>query len=278
MVDSHGLDFSRIEHLLNPDALSDVHVTIVGLGSGGAPACDHLCMAGVRRWALFDRDDLEPVNLVKHPRMRRDIGRPKVEIQKEWILDRNPAAEVSVRKEDVLTSDNFSETLASTSLVLSCPDTRGVREFISDKCVQARVPFVVGSVFRTGFGGEVYGYIPGETGCFHCLEAFSEANGLNVGDVDIENTEEEQEQIYGLGNVGFQASGLSMDIQMISLIQARMALSILAKRNRFKAPTMKANWIVFGNRPFKGIFERHFEAQQMRLRPQASCPSCGIEP
>ena len=272
---SEALDFSRIEHLLNPEALSSIHVTMVGLGSGGAPVCDHLCMARVRRWSFFDHDDLQPVNLVKHPRMRADIGRPKVEVQREWILDRNPAAEVSIRKENVLSSESFSEALSSTDWVLSCPDTRGVREFVSDKCVEAHVPFVVGSVFRTGFGGEVYAYVPGETGCFSCLEMFAEANGLNMGDADIATTEEEQQQIYGLGNLGFQASGLSMDIQMIALIQARMALSILAKRHQFRAPTMKANWIIFANRPFQDVFKHHFEARQMRLRPQASCPSCG---
>ena len=73
----------------------------IGLGSGGTPVCDHLTMNGVRNWILYDPDTLQDVNLVKHPRGRRDLGRLKVEIQREWILDRNPDAAVSVRAEDV---------------------------------------------------------------------------------------------------------------------------------------------------------------------------------
>ena len=57
-MSDHGaeLDFDRIAYLLNPDVLWDKVVTIVGLGSGGAPVCDHLSMNGVRRWNLYDPD------------------------------------------------------------------------------------------------------------------------------------------------------------------------------------------------------------------------------
>src|SRR5712692_2375974 len=87
------LRFDRIQHLLSPDALRDKLVVQVGLGSGGAPVNEHLTMNGVRRWVLFDPDRYEDVNLVKHPRLRADLGKLKVEIQKNWILDRNPEAE-----------------------------------------------------------------------------------------------------------------------------------------------------------------------------------------
>ena len=72
-ITAAGLDFSRTEYLLNPSILEGIKITAVGLGSGGAPACDHLVMAGVRSWDLYDPDILEPVNLVKHPRMRTDL-------------------------------------------------------------------------------------------------------------------------------------------------------------------------------------------------------------
>lgn len=265
------LDFNRIEHLLNPEQLGGKRVTVVGLGSGGAPACDHLTMSGVRIWDLYDPDSLDPVNLVKHPRQRRDLGRPKVDIQKEWILDRNPAADVRAYGEDVLTSAIFRDSVQASDLVLSCPDKKSVREFVSDVCVEFGVPFVTASVFRTGIGGEVYAYVPGQTGCYRCLQLFSLTHEMDLTDDVLGLTEEEKDRIYGLGDREFKASGLSMDIQMICLIQARMALGVLLAEAETVLPQLKANWVIFGNRPAKGIFAKHFECKQMILRPQTYC-------
>lgn len=283
------LDFSRIAYLLNPPQFAQVKITGVGCGSGGVPVYDHLTMNGLRRWDLYDPDTLNAVNLVKHPRMRRDIGRPKVQIQKEWILDRNPDAEVNGFVEDVVISPHFRDSVRGSDLVLSCSDQVSVREFVSDICVQARVPFVVGSVFRTGIGGEIFAYVPGETGCFRCLQILTmeqdlaitdEQLGINPGrystdavaTVDLpELTREEEEQIYGLDDRTFQASGLSIDIHMISLIQARMALSLLLRGSTTDYPRFKGNWIVFGNRPKEGVFSRHFETKILLLRPQKAC-------
>lgn len=266
-----SLDFDRITYLLNPEQFADKCITIVGLGSGGSPVCDHLVMNGIRIWELYDPDTLESENLVKHPRMRQDLGRLKVDIQKEWIEDRNPNAEVKAFAEDVMKSSNFIESVRRSSLVLSCSDKKSVREFVSDQCVAAKIPSVTASVFRTGIGGEVFGYIPNETGCYKCLQLYSELNEINLSDDALGLTVEEQQRIYGLEEREFRASGLSIDIQMIALIQARMALSILLRDSTLSMSRLKSNWIVYGNRPAKGIFRSHFEAKQMLLRPQKVC-------
>ena len=272
-----ALRFDRIAYLLSPEQLAEKRVTVVGLGSGGAPVCDHLAMNGVRRWRLYDPDRLDAVNLVKHPRMRRDVGRTKVEVQREWLEDRNPASVVEAFAEDVFTSPTFDESVRQADLVLLCPDKKSVREFVSDCCVCHGVPFVTASVFRTGIGGEVFAYIPGETGCYQCLQLYSLLHGANLSEADLGLTEDEAERIYGLGEKEFRASGLSIDIQMIALIQARMALSLLLRGAPSRLPPLKANWIIFGNRPAAEIFRSHFEVRQMRLRPQHGC-SCNQRP
>ena len=266
-----ALDFDRITYLLNPEQFADKRITIVGLGSGGTPVCDHLVMNGIRIWELYDPDSLETENLVKHPRMRKDLGKLKVDIQKEWIEDRNPNAEVEAFAEDVMKSTNFIESVRRSDIVLSCSDKKSVREFVSDQCVIARIPFVTASVFRTGIGGEIFGYIPGQTGCYRCLQLYSELNEINLSDDALGLTGEEQHRIYGLEEREFRASGLSIDIQMIALIQVRMALSILLRESSVLMPRLKSNWIVYANRPAKGIFRSHFEAKQMLLKPQKVC-------
>jgi len=274
---NESLDFDRIEYLLNPEILREKRVTVVGLGSGGAPVCDHLTMNGVRLWHLYDPDALEPVNLVKHPRLRVELGKPKVNIQRDWILDRNPGAEVEAFVEDIMESDHFLDSIQNSDLVLSCPDKKSVREYINDKCIGAGVPFVTASVFRTGIGGEVFAYLPGETGCYRCLQYFTMSNDMNLSDDALGLTDDEKQRIYGLDERHFAASGLSIDIQMIALIQARMALAILLKGEpETTLNRLKSNWIIFGNRPAKGIFRKHFETKQMILRPQKDC-NCHLQ-
>ena len=238
LTDTHNLklDFDRIEYLINPAELSDTLVTVVGLGSGGAPACDHLTMNGVRQWHLYDPDTLDEVNLVKHPRCRTDGGMRKVDAQKNWIIDRNPTANVSVFPEDILASKTFESSVGASSLVLACPDRLAVREYIGDKCVAHKTPFVVAAVFRTGIGGEVYSFVPGETGCYRCLQRFAADNDMDLTDDALGLTEDEEYRIYGLGEKDFKASGLSIDIQMIALLQSRMALSIITRHMNTQLP------------------------------------------
>jgi len=147
-----SLDFGRIEHLISPEALRNRLITQIGVGSGGAPVCDHLTMNGVMRWVLYDPDRLGPENLVKHPHPRSRLGDLKVDVQRDWILDRNPEAQVRAIGEDVFESPQFQRDVNS-DLILCCADSRSVRLFVNDIAVAARRPCVTASVYRQGFGG-----------------------------------------------------------------------------------------------------------------------------
>jgi molybdopterin/thiamine biosynthesis adenylyltransferase len=270
-----SLNFERVSHILSPEYLQDKKVVQVGLGSGGAPVCDHLVMNGVRRWDLFDPDTLDDVNLVKHPRMRADLGRYKVEIQREWILDRNPDVQVFAHSEDVFSSGHFRECVRTSSLVLCCADKPDVRLFVGDVARMHSTPCITASVYRQGFGGEVYAYQPGQTGCFACLERAAEDLGININD-SIQPTPEEEEQVYGLNKRDFQASGLSLDIQAVSLLQARVALSILTLGAPRSVAMPQANWLIHYNRPIPGIEKSGFnKTVALRVKPRKDCPCSG---
>lgn len=266
------LRFDRIAHLLSPDEIRDKLVVQVGVGSGGAPANEHLTMNGVRRWALFDPDTYEDINLVKHPRQRAEIGQLKVENQKRWILDRNPDADIEARNEDVLKSKQFAEVVAKADLVLCCADTQEVRLFVNAVAVEAKRPCVTASVFRRGFGGEVYAYVPGSSGCFDCMSRVANEQGWNIQD-SAELLPMEQQAIYGLNLRDFKASGLSMDIQTIALIQARMALDILLSKSGRQFEPLPANWIVFYNRPIhNNQLSGFLKSLHLKVKPRQDCP------
>jgi len=266
-----SLDFARITHLLEPKDLADELVVQVGLGSGGAPVCDHLSMNGVRRWELFDPDALDAVNLVKHPRQRKDLGRSKVEIQREWILDRNPSAEVNAYAVDVMSADLFQRAVERSSLVLCCADKKEVRQFVNAVARQHAKPCVTASVFRQGFGGEVYAYRPGQTGCFTCMDRAADEQGINMSDA-IQLLPEEEEHMYGLNLHDYQVSGLSLDIQAISLLQARVALGLLTADSARPVVAPQANWLIYYNRPLAGVSASGFnKLVGFRIRPRKGC-------
>lgn len=268
------LRFDRIRHLLSPDELRDKLVVQVGVGSGGAAANDHLTMNGVRRWIIFDPDSYDELNLVKHPRLRAQVGRRKVDNQRDWITDRNPDADVEVHGEDVLLAGTFAEAVRRADLVLCAVDNQEARLYVNSVAVELRKPCVTASVYRQGFGGEVYAYLPGIYGCFDCMGRVATEQGWNIQD-SIAPTAEEQAQIYGKNLRDFNASGLSMDIQSIATIHARVVLDTLLIGTAREFAPLPTNWIIFYNRPIPGNGLSGFlKSLHLKVKPQKGC-QCG---
>ena len=196
MALEHMLRFDRIEHLLSPEDLREKRVVQVGVGSGGAPVNEHLTMNGARRWVLFDPERYDDVNLVKHPRLRADLDEFKVENQKKWILDRNFSAEVEAVPEDVMQSARFRDAVREADLVLCCADKQEARLFVNAVATEMQRPCVTASVFRRGFGGEAYAYIPYVSGCFDCMLRVATAQGWNMeGPVELLPVEKERSTV-----------------------------------------------------------------------------------
>lgn len=234
------MDTKRIDHLLTPGALEGKRVVVVGLGSGGFPTLQHLAMCGVSDWAVFDMDDLDSVNLVKHPAMRRDLGRRKTEIAEEWIVDRNPEANVDVHDVDITTEEGeaiLSAAIASASVVVCCTDNQPTRELVNIHSVDHSTPCVWAVIHRTGYGGDVFLYDPDtpKMGCFKCLHmgGTEVSVGRMLEDAKLASSVEspiedvrygrEPDPKYGL-------SGLVIDIQFISMFQSRLALAVLLEQ------------------------------------------------
>jgi molybdopterin/thiamine biosynthesis adenylyltransferase len=261
------MDYDRINYILSPQELRDKRVLIVGVGSGGAPIVQHLTMNGIRQWTLFDPDTFDEVNLVKHPARRKELGQLKVHIMSEWITDRNPSANVRDYPVDIMESPDFEMEVEQADLVVSASDSFAVRQYVNRVCVNKSTGCVTANVFRTGVGGEIYSYIPEETGCFQCLCLVSAKQGWNDIENSIEITDGEKEKIYGLNQEEYKASGLSMDIAIISAIAAKRALRLLLENpNPRFYPQNKANYVIFylrktGDNPGLSS-QRYFISQQ----------------
>lgn len=92
--------FSRTELLLGKAAmekLSRSRVAVFGIGGVGGYVCEALARSGVGSFDLVDNDKVSVTNLNRQIiATHRTIGREKVEVMKERIMEINPGAHIRV--------------------------------------------------------------------------------------------------------------------------------------------------------------------------------------
>lgn len=112
-------EFSRTELLIGTEGLSKLaksKVAIFGIGGVGTYVVEGLVRSGVGKFVLVDDDCICLTNINRQLHAtRKTIGKPKVEVMRERILEINPKAEVTVFKEfylpetaDKLLADDYS--------------------------------------------------------------------------------------------------------------------------------------------------------------------------
>lgn len=91
-------EFSRTELLLGEEAIKKLQkskVAIFGVGGVGGYVCEALARSGVGELHLFDNDDVSLTNINRQIiALNSTVGRKKVEVAKERVLDINPQAKV----------------------------------------------------------------------------------------------------------------------------------------------------------------------------------------
>lgn len=106
-------EFSRTEILLGREAmrrLQNAKVAVFGIGGVGGHVAEALARSGVGFLALIDKDTVDVTNINRQiVALHSTIGRDKVDVMKERILDINPACQVQTHKCFYLpeTKENF---------------------------------------------------------------------------------------------------------------------------------------------------------------------------
>jgi len=272
--------FARIAPLFEVGLLKEAHVLIAGCGSGGSNVALQLVMSGIRNFALFDSDVLEPENVIRHACGKRYVGQLKVDALADVLLDRNPSAQIERFNADLMTRGDLSDHIRKSSVVVLATDNDPTRYRLNQLCVENQIAFVVGKVFTRGIGGEVFAYRPGEGGCLACLEGFLQRKTQfrdGVREIDLVS-EAEREKMYGMEIPEIKDSpGLNVDISFITSFHTRFVLDAIARnlpeRPKFLTP-IDENYIVWGNRPIHP-FNKNFQIQRITLTPQNGCMVCG---
>ncbi|MBR4430657.1 MAG: tRNA threonylcarbamoyladenosine dehydratase [Clostridiales bacterium] len=139
-------EFTRTALLLGEEALSELassHVIVFGVGGVGGHAVDALVRAGIGHITIVDNDKVSPSNINRQMiALHSTIGRSKVEVMKERILDINPEAEVIAKEMFFLPETAGEFDFGKYDYVLDCVDTVSAKIAIIERSKKAGTPVV----------------------------------------------------------------------------------------------------------------------------------------
>ena len=118
--------FSRTELIIGKEGIEKLNkakVAVFGIGGVGSYVVEGLARAGIGSFVLVDNDEVDLTNLNRQIiATHSTIGKDKVEVARDRILDINPNAKVEIHKQFFMPESNdlFDQ---SVSYIVDCVDT-----------------------------------------------------------------------------------------------------------------------------------------------------------
>lgn len=137
--------FQRTEKILG-DKLKDIEnssVMIIGIGGVGGYTAESIARMGVKKIILVDHDKIDITNINRQIiALTSTIGRYKVDVMKERILDINPNCEVicyntfyNEENKDIISKNN-------PTFVVDAIDTISSKKIIIKECLENNIKFI----------------------------------------------------------------------------------------------------------------------------------------
>ncbi len=138
--------FSRTEMLIGNDGMEKLNaakVAVFGLGGVGSYVCEGLARCGVGNFVLVDFDKIDESNINRQLiATQKTVGRYKVDLMKERILEINPDANVEIYKEFYMADSKTDIITDELSYAVDCVDTIMAKIAIICKCDAINVPVI----------------------------------------------------------------------------------------------------------------------------------------
>lgn len=175
---AHDPFFDRNIRAFGPaiqQTLGDLHVSIVGCGGTGSAVAEQLVRLGVRKMTLIDPDILSDSNITRvYGSTPKDIGRPKVEVQREHLSKIAPSLECEAIQ-GMITTEAVARKLISADLVFGCSDDNAGRIVLSRLSTYFIVPVIDCGILLASddrgnlldINGRITTMVPGQ-GCMIC--------------------------------------------------------------------------------------------------------------
>lgn len=139
--------FGGIQRLYGDDTLNKISSTkfcIVGIGGVGGWCAEALVRSGATKLTLIDLDDVcySNVNRQVHA-LDSTVGKFKVDVMKQRLLDINSEIEVETRTSFVTRKNADKYDFSSYDIVIDCIDTLRDKVFIAQMCIENKVKLIV---------------------------------------------------------------------------------------------------------------------------------------
>lgn len=263
----------RTSGIFSDMILSNKKVTIVGLGALGSMVAKSLGKNGVGHFNVFDCDNYELGNGVRHEADFYFIGEPKVNVIKTLLLGVNPSISVDTYHTDVMNDAGALERCLSQSdlcLVLTGEDR--VDYMMNDIFSQRYdIPFVFARVSPGAMSGAIQ-IVDKKSSCLRCL---SLQNLDYLPAPHTSNIYEELTPEYG-SCASPALPGSEVDTKEIALQVTRIALQLLlGTSNEFYPPVKGKQYYWSG--PYGTENEAPFSWNITNHQPVKDCPVCSHE-
>lgn len=237
----------QIDFDIRTPTLSFLHnkrITLVGLGSVGAPIAMELARSGVGEISLIDFDFVEPGSVVRWPLGNSAFGLPKIEAIKGFIKSNYPFTKAEAVEYRFGTNyppgfdANLQKALSRGDLLIDATAEFGIHQFLSDYAWRGKKPFLYAYLTPGGYGGLVACIDPAkEMGCWHCLQIALREDKFIPEPPFLENAD-----VQPVGCAERTSIFPGFDATEISLEATRMAISVLSNGTKEQYP--KSRWDV----------------------------------
>lgn len=138
--------FLRSEMILgenSTDNLKNKNVILFGLGGVGSYTAEALARAGIGRLTIVDSDVVSVTNINRQLcALHSTVGRPKVEVVRERILDINPKCEVTALQKFYLPENSEEFRLEQFDYIADAIDTVSAKIDLAVKSQELSIPMI----------------------------------------------------------------------------------------------------------------------------------------
>ena len=139
--------FQRLKLLIGEENFSNLTsatVAIFGVGGVGSFAVEALARSGVGHLVLIDKDNIDATNINRQIHaLNSTVGKSKVEVMRERILDINPAAQVDTIQKFFLPTEAVDDFfICRYDYVIDAIDTLTAKIFLVEQCSRRGIKII----------------------------------------------------------------------------------------------------------------------------------------
>ena len=158
--------------------IRNAEVTVVGMGGTGTSVAASLVATGIGTLRIADFDRVEEANLTRQLiYTEADIGRLKVDAAMARLRALNSTVTVTGQDLRIGSTEDVERLIAGSDAFVLCADEPAdqIQSWANEAALRTSTPWFIAAY--TGATTGVGGFVPGQTGCWECLQNGPRNNG-----------------------------------------------------------------------------------------------------